>query len=128
MQVGVPEDGGMPIYLVERVLPGATIDTIEAIRCAAQRSCGDFASAGKTVRYLRSTFTPGDSRCRCLFQAPTVDLVQELNDAAQMPYSRIVLAVEFPAEAPRETRSASLVATRDEARKEPQNAQRCMNP
>jgi len=85
----------MPIYMVERVLPGATIDAVEAIRRAAQSACADFASAGKAVRYLRSTFTPGDSRCRCLFQAPTVDLVQELNDAAQIPYSRIVLAVDL---------------------------------
>ena len=90
----------MPTYLVERVLPGATIDAVEAIRYAAQRACDDFAAAGKTVRYLRSTFTPGESRCRCLFQASTVDLIQELNDVAQIPYSRIVLAVDLAAEEP----------------------------
>jgi hypothetical protein len=94
----------MPIYLVDRVLPGASIDAVESMRCAAQRACGDFTSAGKSVRYLRSTFTPGDSRCRCLFQAPTVDLVQEVNDAAQIPYSRIVIALEFAGEAPAEDR------------------------
>jgi hypothetical protein len=89
----------MPTYMVERVLPEATIDAIEAIRRTAEKACADFASMGKTVRFLRSTFTPGDSHCRCLFQGPTVELIQELNDAAQIPYSRIVIAVEFPGDA-----------------------------
>jgi hypothetical protein len=90
----------MPIYLVERVLPGATIDDIEAIGRAAQIACAEFASRGKAVRYLRSTFTPGDSHCRCLFQGATAHVVQELNESAQIPYSRIVLAVDFVAEQP----------------------------
>ena len=47
------------------------------------------------VRHLRSTFTPGDSRCRCLFEASSDDLVQTANDLAQAPYRRIVLAVEL---------------------------------
>jgi hypothetical protein len=52
---------------------------------------------GKPVRYLRSTFTPGESRCRCLFEAPNSELVQAVNEAAQIPYNRIMLAVDLPA-------------------------------
>jgi hypothetical protein len=85
----------MPVYLVERILPGASMDAVQAIRRAAEDACRAFAAEGKPVRYLRSTFTPGDSRCRCLFEAANADLVEELNQAAQIPYSRINIAVDF---------------------------------
>jgi hypothetical protein len=85
----------MPVYMVERVLPGISMESIEALRTAAERACSDFARSGKQVRYLRSTLTPGESRCRCLFEAPQADLVRELNDAASLPYSRIILALDL---------------------------------
>ncbi len=84
----------MPMYMVERILPGATMASIEQLQQAVGQACRAFAAEGMAVRYLRSTFTPGDSRCRCLFEAPNADLVQAVNDAARIPYSRIVLAVE----------------------------------
>jgi hypothetical protein len=86
----------MPIYQVERVLPGADLEALAALSRAAQEACQRFAATGKPVRYLRSTFTPGESRCRCLFDAASGDLVREVNDAAELPYSRIVLAVDLP--------------------------------
>jgi hypothetical protein len=85
----------MPVYVVERVLPGASIDAVQAIMRAAEEACQAFAAEGRTVRYLRSTFTPGDSRCRCLFEAANANLVEELNKAAQIPYSRIIIAFDF---------------------------------
>ena len=90
----------MPTYQVERTLPGADLESLAALCRAAEAACCALTAAGKTVRYLRSTFTPGESRCRCLFEAATGDLVKEVNDAAQLPYSRIVLAVELPANPP----------------------------
>ena len=86
----------MPTYMVERVLPGGTLATVEAIGRLAAETCRAFAAEGQPVRYLRSTYTPGDSRCRCLFEAPNAAVVQAVNDAAQLPYGRIVLAVELP--------------------------------
>jgi Protein of unknown function (DUF4242) len=85
----------MPIYMVERILPGATMAEVEAVRHAAGAACGAFSVEGRPVRYLRSTFTPGDSRCRCLFEAPSADLVRAVNEAAQVPYIRIVLALDL---------------------------------
>lgn len=84
----------MPVYMVERLLPGATVESFEAVQREAAATARGFALRNKPVRYLRSTFTPGDSRCRCLFEAPSAELVQEVNDAAQLPYSRIVLALD----------------------------------
>lgn len=90
----------MPLYLVERILPGATLDAVAAIQRAATEMCRAVAADGTTVRYLRSTFTPGESRCRCLFEAADAEAVQAVNEVAQLDYSRIVLAVELVLGAP----------------------------
>lgn len=87
----------MPIYQVERLLPGADRDSLVALRRAVDAVCRRYASEGKPIRYLESIFTPGESRCRCLFEAPNADLVREANDAAQLPYSRIVMAMALTA-------------------------------
>lgn len=89
----------MVIYMVERILTGATMTEVEAIQYAALDACRASAAQGRRIHYLRSIFTPGDSRCRCLFEASSADLVQAVNEAAQVPYSRIVLAVEFASKA-----------------------------
>lgn len=96
----VREEGSVPTYMVERVLPGATLAEIAALQQAAAETCRAFAAEGRPVRYLRSTFTPGDSRCRCLFEAPDAALVQAVNEAAQIPFNRIVLAVDLSPDAP----------------------------
>jgi hypothetical protein len=87
-------EDGVPVYQVERVIPGAGLAAVDAIRRRALEACMTL-EAGE-VHYHRSTFTPGDSRCRCLFQAPSADHVRRLNDAAKLPYSRIVVAVDYP--------------------------------
>jgi hypothetical protein len=91
----VREEDGMPTYMVERVLPRATLAEVAALRRAVEEACRAFAAEGRPVRYVRSTFTPGDSRCLCLFEAPTAALVQAVNEAAQIPFNRIVLAVDL---------------------------------
>lgn len=85
----------MPVYMVERAVPGLTMESLEGLRAAAEQACSSFTRKGKRVRYLRSTLTPGESRCRCLFEADHADLVREVNDAAQLPYSRVILAVDL---------------------------------
>jgi len=76
-------------------MPGATLETLWEIRHAAEEVCGVFTAEGRSVRYLRSIFTPGESRCQCLFEAASADLVQAVNEAAQIPYNRIVVALEI---------------------------------
>jgi len=85
----------MPLYVVERVMPGATLESLQELRRMAEEVCRAFTDKGRPVRHLRSTFTPGDSRCRCLFEADSADLAQEVNDTAQLPYSRIIIAIEI---------------------------------
>lgn len=85
----------MPVYLVERALPGVTLAQLTAIRRAGEEMCHRFARDGKPVQYRRSIFVAGESRCLCLFEAQDAERVQEVNEAAQIPYSRIVLAVDL---------------------------------
>lgn len=87
----------MPVYLVERTLRGATMESLEVLRHRTEEACRTAADQGKAVRYLRSTFAPGESRCQCLFEAPSSALVREVNDAAGFPYQRIVLADDLAA-------------------------------
>ena len=83
----------MLVYLVERDLPGATLAQLTAIRRAAREVCDAFAAAGKPVRCLRGIFIPGESRCLCLFEAPSAERVREVNEAAHLSYNRIVMAL-----------------------------------
>lgn len=85
----------MPVYLVERHVPGVTMAQLTAIRDAARTACTTYAAGGKPVRYLRGLFIPGESRCLCLFEAPDAERVQEVNEAAQIPYNRILTALEL---------------------------------
>jgi hypothetical protein len=86
----------MPIYMVERVMPGATVAQVEALQATAERICREARAQGRAISYLGSTYTPGESRCRCVFESSSADEVREVNDTADLPYSRIVIAVDLP--------------------------------
>jgi len=60
----------MTVYMVERDLPGQ-------------------------VRYIRSTYIPGESRVMCLFEASSPQLVEEVNKAANIPFTRVVEAMDL---------------------------------
>ena len=85
----------MAVYMVERELPGITPEQLAQAQEAAISTSSRFTQEGKPVRYIRSTFLPDDSRCFCLFEAPTRQLVRDVNDAAGLPVSRIVQALDL---------------------------------
>ena len=85
----------MPVYMVERDLKGVTMDQLAGAQKAAIQTGKDMTAEGKTVRYIRSTFVPGEARCLCLFEAPGEANVRELNDRASIPYTRVVEALDL---------------------------------
>jgi hypothetical protein len=85
----------MAVYLVERDVPGIRIEQLIATQLAAIRTSQLFSQTGIHVRYIRSTFVPADGRCACLFEAPDPVTVREVNDAAGLPYSRVVEALDL---------------------------------
>jgi hypothetical protein len=85
----------MSVYMVERDLAGITMDKLAAAQKAAIETGTGMTRDGKAVRYIRSTFVPGEARCMCLFEAPNAEHVKELNDKAGIPYARIVEALDL---------------------------------
>ena len=85
----------MAVYMVERELPGITIDQLAAAQKAAIETGQQFTNEGRNVRYIRTTFVPGEARCMCLFEAPDAGTVKEVNEAAQLPYTRVIEALDL---------------------------------
>ncbi len=85
----------MTVYMVERDLKGITMDELGAAQKAAIETSQKFTSEGKPVRYIRSTFVPGDSRCMCLFEASSQELVKDVNETAGIPFTGIVEALDL---------------------------------
>ncbi len=85
----------MAIYLVHRFLPDMTAEQLVLRQQAVLRTIPQFVARGKSVRYLRSTFVPEEAHCLCLFEASSAKAVQEVNEAAQFPFTRIIQALEL---------------------------------
>ena len=85
----------MTIYMVERDLKGITIDQLAAAQQRAISTGKEMTAKGKDVRYIRSTFVPGEARCMCLFESSNPAHVEELQATAQIPYSRVVEALDL---------------------------------
>ena len=81
----------MPVYLVDRSLPGISMEEL----AAAQRSA-IAATDGTDVTYLRSVFVPGESHCMCLFDGPDADAVVAVNESAGLPYRQVIEALDLP--------------------------------
>jgi hypothetical protein len=85
----------MPVYMVERELPGVTMEQLADAQKKAIQTGKELTAEGRQVRYLRSMFVPGESRCMCLFEAASADHVKEANERAQIPFTRIVPAQDI---------------------------------
>ncbi len=85
----------MTVYLVDRFVPGITLEQLATAERAAAAMSERYTANGKPVRYLRSTFVPTEGHCMSLFEARTAKLVQEVNEAAQVPFTRIIEALEL---------------------------------
>lgn len=85
----------MSVFMVERNLPGITPEQLAGAQRAAIATSQRFTSEGKEVRYIRSTFLPDEARCFCLFEAPSRQLVHQVNETARLPFIRIVEALDL---------------------------------
>lgn len=85
----------MAVYMVDRDLPGVTMDQLAAAQKAAIETAKALTAEGTPVRYIRSTFVPGESHCMCLFEASSPEAVKALNDQAKIPYTRVVEAADL---------------------------------
>ena len=77
----------MPMYLVERYLPGRDRDWLEAALARLPKARG--------VAYLGSLYVPSDESCFCRFEAADAESVRDANELARVPFARIVEATEL---------------------------------
>jgi len=85
----------MPKYMVERHLPGFKAEQLPGAAGLAKRATSEMAKEGVPVRYLGSTFVPGEERCLCMFEGPSAEAVREANVRAGLPLERIVEATNI---------------------------------
>ncbi|HET7090541.1 MAG TPA: DUF4242 domain-containing protein [Anaerolineae bacterium] len=85
----------MAIYMADRSLPGITLEQIAAAQKAALETSERFTAEGKPVRYIRSVFVPEEAHLMCLFEAADARLVRDVNEAAGLPFTRIIEALDL---------------------------------
>lgn len=90
-----PVEDEMTVYMVERELKGVSMEDLAGAQRAAIATAGDMTAKGDQITYIRSTFAPEDGRCMCLFEGKDADQVRRLNDAAGLPYTRVVEAMDL---------------------------------
>jgi hypothetical protein len=82
----------VPTYLVERYVPRAAGAQLAEIVRTAKSAAGRTGDSPGAIRYLAVTLVPGDELCYCLFEAPTIEVVRQAHELAQIPCERIVEA------------------------------------
>lgn len=87
----------MPIYMVERVLPGTTRERFTIAQRAAILASTAYCADGVRISYIRSLYMPAEGKWLCLFEAPDEESVRELNVAAALPFVRVTEVMDVPA-------------------------------
>jgi hypothetical protein len=85
----------MDVYMVERSLPGISMDQLAAAQRRAIDTASEMTAQGTPVRYIRSTFVPDSGKCMCLFAADGEDEVRLLNEKAGIPFDKVTPAMDL---------------------------------
>ena len=84
----------MAVYMVERSLPGITMEQLGAAQKAAIETGKRLTAAGSPCATYGAHSSAG-IHCMCLFEAPNPELVKQLNDEAKIPYTRVIEAADL---------------------------------
>jgi hypothetical protein len=85
----------MTVFMVERELKGIAMEDLAAAQKAAIATAEAMRGEGTDIRYMHSSFVPGDGRCMCFFDGENAEQVKSLNDRAGIPYSRVSEALDL---------------------------------
>ena len=88
----------MPLFVVDRELPGITPDELQSAGVRAKSCCAEMTAEGTDVRWIRSFFLPESSRTHCYFEGPEAGVVEEANRRARIPFVRVSQVVEMTPE------------------------------
>ena len=85
----------MAVFMVERNLKGITMEQLGEAQKRAIETSASFTKSGRDCRYIRTTFLPGEEKAMCLFEASNAGLVEQCNQEAQIPFDRVVEALDL---------------------------------
>ena len=85
----------MPLFAVERDLSQVPPERFRIELKSLVAACVRLKNAGKQVRYISSAVFPAEARGICLFGAEQPQWIQEANDAAGLPYTRIFAMLDL---------------------------------
>jgi hypothetical protein len=89
----------MAFYVVQRDLPGITPEALQSAGMRAKTCCAEMTSEGQPVRWVRSFYLPETAQTHCYFEAPSRVAVEEANNRARIPFTRITEVVEMTPDA-----------------------------
>jgi hypothetical protein len=84
----------VPAFLAELYLSRTGAGDAQTWAARARTAAAELSEDGREVRYLRTTFLPGDETCFIVFEADTAETVAETGRRAGLTFERIVDAVE----------------------------------
>jgi hypothetical protein len=82
------------LFLAEKYVP-ATM----ALDLAAAVDHDRAAARVASIRHIRTTYAPDDETCFSLFEAPSLETIQQLNDQFQLGYRRVTAVLEIQSSA-----------------------------
>lgn len=89
----------MPLYVVERELPGITPQLLASAGVRAKSCCAEISAEGRSVVWIRSFFLPETAQTHCYFEGANREVVEEANQRANIPFVRITEVMEMTPEA-----------------------------
>ena len=89
----------MATFVVQRDLPGITPEALQSAGIRAKSCCAELTAEGQQVRWIRSFFLPETAQTHCYFEAGNKAAVEEANNRARIPFTRIVEVVEMTPDA-----------------------------
>ena len=85
-----PSGSHMPSYLVEVYLPHSHADEARATARRARAAAEALTGEGTAVHYVRTSFLPDDETCFHLFEAGSIEAVEEVSRRAELSRARVV--------------------------------------
>jgi hypothetical protein len=83
----------MPSYLIECYLPRSRRGELPGTTARVRRATEAVAAEGAEIRYVGSTFLPGDELCLHLLEAESAEHVGRVGGRARIAVERVVEAV-----------------------------------
>lgn len=77
----------MPIFVIERVMPGAGQLDDDALKGASQGSCAVLRDLGPDIQWVHSYVT--DDKIYCLYRAPSEELIKRHAERTGLPANQI---------------------------------------